>query len=604
MRRRLLLILLSFSLPILAISQNTMDIKLANEYYQNGEHEKAGELYRKLSKDRRAIPDIHNKYFNYLLDNREFSEATTYMKRLERLFPNNYQYQVDYISLLVSMGEKDQEGKKYQELKKRVASNQYQLNFLAQTFINKELYNYAIEFLKTARVLNGKSSAYALDLAVVYRITNDKSAMVNEYLNYALSNPNNLNYIKNIFQNLFSQEEDLQFLQEALIKKIQKEPDQQVYAELLIWIELQKKNFYGAFLQARALDKRRGAAGDQSIHIGSIAMENNSWDDAIEIFEYIVNEYRDSYNYGKARRLLIQSKEGKVKSQFPIDPISIRELTIEYQKLYDELGANQITLESMRNKALLHAFHLDENEIAIKILNDIINIPRLGPTLVSKCKLDLGDIYLLQNEPWEASLLYSQVEKQFKDSPLAYEAKLRNAKMSYYTGYFSLALGHLDILKQATTREIANDAIALSLLIDNNTLLDTSDAIMKQYASIELLMFQNKDSIALTELSELIGNHPSHSIVDECLWQKANLLRKAGQFEISVTMLEAILEKFSYDILADDAAFLKAEITERDLNNVEIAKELYGNFLREHPGSMFAAEARKRYRLLRGDTVN
>ena len=228
MRRRLLLILLSFSLPILAISQNTMDIKLANEYYQNGEHEKAGELYRKLSKDRRAIPDIHTNYFNYLLDNREFSEATTYMKRLERLFPNNYQYQVDYISLLVSMGEKDQEGKKYQELKKRVASNQYQLNFLAQTFINKELYNYAIEFLKTARVLNGKSSAYALDLAVVYRITNDKSAMVNEYLNYALSNPNNLNYIKNIFQNLFSQEEDLQFLQEALIKKIQKEPDQQV----------------------------------------------------------------------------------------------------------------------------------------------------------------------------------------------------------------------------------------------------------------------------------------------------------------------------------------------------------------------------------------
>ncbi|MEL7006286.1 MAG: tetratricopeptide repeat protein [Bacteroidota bacterium] len=247
---------------------------------------------------------------------------------------------------------------------------------------------------------------------------------------------------------------------------------------------------------------------------------------------------------------------------------------------------------------------MNEKQQAINILNDIIAIPRLGGELVSKCKLDLGDIYLLQDDPWEASLLYSQVEKANKDSPVAYEAKLRNAKLNYYTGYFSLALSHLNILKKATTREISNDAISLSLLINNNTILDTSDFIMQKFANIELMVFQNQDSLALNSLNQLISETPHHTIVDECLWLKAIILRKAGRFELAINSLNQLLASFSYDILADDAAFTKAEIIERNLKQPDESKDLYREFLTSYPGSMFAAEARKRFRSLRGDQLN
>src|SRR5690606_8145510 len=102
-----------------------------------------------------------------------------------------------------------------------------------------------------------------------------------------------------------------------------------------------------------------------------------------------------------------------------------------------------------------------------------IEISKNDKGFIDRCKLDMGDIYLLKGEPWEATLLYSQVEKSQKEELLGYEAKLRNARLHYYKGDFELSKDVLDILKQATSREIANDAGALSLLIMDNTGLDS-----------------------------------------------------------------------------------------------------------------------------------
>ena len=176
---------------------------------------------------------------------------------------------------------------------------------------------------------------------------------------------------------------------------------------------------------------------------------------------------------------------------------------------------------------------------------------------------------------------------------------------------------HLDILKQATTREIANDAMDLSMLIKENTMTDTTGAALNEYASIELLLYQNKMEEALRRLQNfyvskkvnMFGDSVSNdqpfeisiSIIDDVYWLEANLRLKQGQFTESIALLEKILTEFGEDILADDAYFLQAEIYEHHLKNKEKAKELYREFLNKFPGSVYAAEARKRYRALRGD---
>ena len=369
----------------------------------------------------------------------------------------------------------------------------------------------------------------------------------------------------------------------------------------MIWVELQRKNFYGAFLQARALDKREETSGNQALRVGRIAMDNEGWDDAVSIFSYLTKTYRETPNQSYYRKMLIEAKEGKVKNTYPIDKIAIKSLANEYKQLYEELGPNNYTFEALRNLAKLHAFYLGEIDTAAIVLRHLISAPRVSKNLVSQSKLDLGDIYILRDNPWEATLLYSQVEKSNRDSPLAYDAKLKNARLHYFTGNFSLAKSHLDILKQATTREISNDAIDLTILITDNTFLDSTDLVMQEFAAIELMIFQNQNKQAMTALNQMLVNNKGHSISDEIYWVLSKLHIQYGEFHEAISYLEKITLEYGYDILADDAAFKIAEITDKNLADPVSAQELYKAFISAYPGSMYTAEARNRFRTLRGD---
>jgi tetratricopeptide (TPR) repeat protein len=340
------------------------------------------------------------------------------------------------------------------------------------------------------------------------------------------------------------------------------------------------------------------------MEIGLISLQNKEFKSASNIFEYLVKEYPKSSSYPTARRYLILSKEELVKQTYPINKDQILSLITDYQSLINELGKTAQTAEALRSMGMLHAFYLDQKEEGLNYLKEAIKIARAENDLIAKSKLDMGDIYLLKNEPWEATLLYSQVEKSNKEQPIGYEAKLRNAKLSYYKGDFELAQGHLDILKMATSREIANDAMDLSLLIQDNMAMDTLGEAMKEYAFVELMLFQNKNREALQALEKILEKYPKHSITDEIYWLKAQIFMKENQNKKAIEELEKIVTYYPLDILGDDAHFLMAKVYEEKLGEKEKAMELYQNHLTKYPGSIYIAESRKRFRQLRGDNVN
>ncbi len=592
-------------LPInLIFGQSHDQIQLANEYFQQGDLEKAKLLYSELAENPYNTQLIAGNYLSLLKSISEYQEAEIFLEKAIKTFPSNIQFQSSLAGVYKDSGDLEKLDDYIKQLRKNAKTNPFQLSILAQYLANEQLYEESILFFKDSREVRNNSTVHALELASIYRMVNNKSAMIEEYLNYASDSPNRLSYIKNLLQSFIQEEEELDELESTLIRKMQESPEDTKFAELLLWVELQRKNFYGAFIQSRAIDKRNDRPGDRSMDIGRIALENGAYDDAVEIFQYVAKEYVDTRNYQYARRFWMEAKERKIKNTFPIDPVEIRDLANQYQALYDELQPAQTAFEALRSKALLHAFYLDEINYAAQLLNQLVANPRAGIQLISQSKLDLGDIYLLKGEPWEATLLYSQVEKAYKSHELGYNAKLRNARLHYFTGNFALAKGHLDILKKNTTREISNDAISLGMLITDNTALDTTDAVMQEFANIELLIFQNKKNEASERLTQMLDKYNHHSITDEIFWLKSKLELEAGKTEIAINYLDQILASYSYDILADDAAFKKAEIYERQVKDVEEAKALYQQFLIDYPGSMYVAEARKRFRQLRGDFIN
>lgn len=599
-----------------ANSQNQSEIQLANEYLLKGDKQKAVEVYRELAKDEVNVPFIHNNYLNTLLDLNEASEAHAYLKRLLKRAPHNIIYNLDVGVVYVRTGEMTKADKHFKELIDQYKDNVTMIKMLSDYLSTKSLGEYSIIALNESRKTLENPVLFSFELATLYRLKGQREKMIEEYLNFASQNSGTIQNAKNMMQILLTKPEELDALEKVLYDRIQKFPDADVYSDLLIWVTMQQKNFGASFNQARAYDRRYKRFGEKSLEIAKVALDNEDYETASRAYSYVIREYPGGPFYLQGQLGLLRTREARVKNTFPVKTDSVKSLATDYRKFILKYPENANALEAQRSEAMLYATYLDKKDQAITLLEDLIKNPKISLQLKSRVKLDLGDIYLLKGEPWESTLLYSQVEKALEENPVGYEAKLKNAKLSYYKGDFKLAQEHLDILKEATTREIANDAMELSIRIKENLLEDTLGEALKAYAKVELLLYQNKREEALNALSQLASGSTEISdssktgavvrisnsaIKDDVYWLEANIQMERGEFEKSIRLLQQIIDEYPDDILVDDAYFLQGEIYERHLSNKDKAMEIYRNFLDKYPGSVFAAEARKRFRVLRGD---
>jgi TolA-binding protein len=544
-----------------------------------------------------------------MIDLGTFDDALDYLKRIMRRDPENMQYKLDVGLIYVRSGEVTKADRYFKDMSADVKSNMQLAKMMSDYLAARSLSEYSIMALTECRNYLGNPYLFCLELAMLYRIQGQQDKMVQEYLSYVTQSSANIQYVKNVMQALLTKPEELESLERLLYDKVQQNPDVEVYSDLLIWVTMQQKNFYASFIQARAYDKRYKREGEKSLEVARVALDNDDYDNASRIYRYVIREYKGTSNHLLARLGLIRTREARVKQTFPVNADSVQALIVDYQEFIAEYPSNPNSLEAARNQALLYANFLDKKDSAIEILNQLITNPRATLYLKSKAKLDLGDIYLLKGEAWESTLLYSQVEKTQKENPVGYEAKLKNAKLSYFKGNFRLAQEHLDILKEATTREIANDAMDLSMRIKENIAFDSVGEALKQYALVELLLYQNKIDSALVKINQLKDGisdsiaFSNQTILDDVYWLEANIRMKRGEFDASLGLLKRILDEYPDDVLADDAFFLQGEIHERQLGDKDKAMEIYREFLTKYPGSVYAAEARKRFRTLRGDFV-
>ncbi len=604
----------------LAKAQDQTEIQLANEYLLKGEKQKALVLFQELAKKPVNIPVIHNNYLNTLIDQGKFSEAQDYLKKNSKREPENLQYKLDAGLVIIRSGDVQKADKNFKELIGENKINHGRVKMMSDYFMARSLFDYSILCLLESRSVLQNPAMYCLELATLYRIKGEKEKMTLEYLNYATQNVGNNQYIKNVLQVLLTKEDELETLEKILYEKVQKQPEEEVYNDLLIWVALQQKNFYAAFVQARAFDRRYKTAGARCMEIAQVALENKDYANAARIYKYVATNFAAGENLQQAQLGYLRAREARVRETYPIQPDSVSTLVAAYEKFILQNPKQPVALEALRNVAVIQANYLHQPDTAIKNLTKLINNPYAPVQLKAKAKIDLGDIYVAKEEPWESALLYAQVEKTQKENAIGYEAKLKNAKLSYFRGDFQLAQEHLDILKQATTREIANDAMDLSMRIKENIALDSSGLALKEFAQTELLLIQNRTEEALEKLHEIEQGFSTtkiakgknlladttiafsnHAIKDDCYWLEAKIRLQKNEPEAALMLLQKIITEYPTDILADDAFFTIGEIYERYLHDTPKAMVQYQKLLAEFPGSVFVAEARKRFRELRGD---
>jgi TolA-binding protein len=281
----------------------------------------------------------------------------------------------------------------------------------------------------------------------------------------------------------------------------------------------------------------------------------------------------------------------------------LRALELQFNAFLDEFGRTKITAPVILDLAELQAVYLNDLDQAIALLSKMIEYPGTEPAVQATGKLRLADYYLMKGEVWDATLLYSQVDKDFKEDVLGQEARFQNARLSYFNSDFQWAQAQFEILKAATSRLIANDALDLSVFIMDNLGLDSNATALGMYADAELLVFQNRFDEAFGKMDSLITLFPEHSLEDDVWYLKAKVFVRKRDYAQAALMYQAVVEKYPEDIRADNSMFALAELYETHLNDVEKAKALYEKIFVDYSGSTFAVEARKRFRKLRGDNI-
>jgi tetratricopeptide (TPR) repeat protein len=584
-----------------SFAQAGRDEVLAKSYFQQGEFDKAAELYQNLWEENNFAVQFYQPLYRSLQELKKWDELEKVVKKQIKKNEFTVQYVVDLGYAYQQIPDAVKAKEVFDKIIKDLKPNEQAVRVTANAFEGYRLYDYVIAVYDKGNKAVKDDSYFSLEMGNAYLNKNDVAAGVRNYLLAIETRPVVVQLVKNTIQSSPAQEKVLGEMETQLYAKVQKSNNQEDYIDLLTWVYIQNKDFEGALMQMKALDRRKNENGYRVLEISRMAMTEGFYGDAINGYEYIVDKGRESSLYFTARIELLNCRKEKISKNIGYTQADLLGLKNDYLSFINENERGVRTAQSMKELADLMGFYLYDIEGAKKICEEVIALPGVPQRLKNECKLSLGDFYLIVGDVWESTLLYGQVDKDEKDSPLGEEARFKNARLAYFKGDFEWAQTQLEALKGSTSELISNDAINLSVFIIDNLGLDTIEDPMQQYAMAELFLFQNQAERARGTLDTITYLYPSHALTDDILYLKSKIYIQQEEYEKAVPLLETILEKYKEDLKGDDATFLLAELYDGALNNKNKAMELYKAIITDYSSSILVVQARKKYRVLRGD---
>jgi tetratricopeptide (TPR) repeat protein len=599
-----ILFFFAFQCGLISFAQDGgSDQQLAQHYYDNGEFDKALVYYDKLFGQNPSKINF-TRYVECLVQTGEVKKAEKAFKKFIARQQHKQEYEILFAKFYENQGQPEKANDIYRDLIDNLNASSSGVVKLYNAFKSQNKSDLAFETLQKGRKLLKKSYPLNYYFADYYGSVNETEKMIDEYLNLLEVHRSYVNDVQRVLSRQidFSEEDspEYEILKGALIERSQKNPSSTTYAEMLTWLFIQRQNFAAAFVHVKALDKRMDGRGQYVFNLGTICVENKDFSTAKKCFEYLMDGKDELYAI-RAQNALLNVRFLQVTTQRDFTVTELDETIAAYKEALGRVGTNSSSLPLVLELTHIQAFYADNSEEAISTLTNALDIPGISMMQKSEVKMQLADVHVLDGDIWEAALLYSQVDKDYKFEAIGHEAKFKNARIFYYDGEFDYAQSQLDVLKQATTKLIANDALNLSLMITDNYGLDSNYIAMNWFARADLLIEQHQYDRAFTYFDSIVEEYPAHSLGDEILMKKAHAYQLRGEWNKAVESLDELMKYYPTDILADDALFQLGEIYENNLLNPDKAKEYYRRILFDHKGSLYTTEARKRFQKLRGE---
>ncbi len=581
-----------------AQSQRQVDEQLARSFYNNKEYDKAAELYQQLYINYRYYYHF-SQYVECLLFLERYDDAEKELRSFIKNdnSTNKWKAQVNLAYVYQKNNSADKVEKYLKKLINGLPEDKNVYLQVANMLRSKDFDEYAIMLYDKGANIPSIDYKFFMEKALAYQSMLNFEKATENYLLQLETDPDDYELVKSRLSFMLRYDIDGSIVDDmrmALLKKTQERPDDILFSELLVWFALQMKDYEIALNQEIALDRRFDDREYDIIYLARIARDNEQYDIALAAYDYIIKKSREGAFYPEA--VVGKTEVEYIKSSDDDDKVFYASFEQRIMNECNELGISDKTIPLLVIRAEILAFKLNEIETAIELLNENldININRYNK---SKLKMLLADIYLYKDEVWEATLLYSQVDKSMKEEPIGHEARFKNAQLRYFIGEFDWSLAVLNILKSATSKLIANDAMSLSLLISDNLEYDT--IALQRLAKADFYMYQKKYELAEKMLDSINIYNPNEVSMPYLLIRKAQIALDRDDYQLADSLYKRVYQGYSDSYIADKALLENAILLEKYLNNNEAAMECYAKLIDEYTASVYVAQARNAYRRLR-----
>ena len=570
--------------------------QLALQYFDDGEFEKAITIFEENLQKQPS----NYFFFQKVIECRQ--QLKQYDKAEEVILKRKEKYNQPI--LLVELGYNYQLQKNEIEAKKQYdlallevekqANHAYQV---ASSFEKKVLLDWAIKTYETAQKVNPNLN-FDYQTALLQGQLGNLDLMLEKLLDYGYKNQENTALVQNQLSRYLMDDTEGTFadaIKKSLLLKTQKSQD--VYwNQSLSWLFVQQKEYGKAFVQEKAVYKRNPESFYNIVTLARLAIEEKQNEDATTILTFVLENTQDLELQMQAHHFLLSMEiESALQKEYATIDLKLQDLLKKY-------GISPYSLDLQILSAHFKTFYLNQSKLGIELLQNALKLP-LNLREQAEVKMELADIMVYDEKFNQAILYYAQVEDNMKNDVLAHEASLKLAKANFYKKDFDWTLQQVKNLKQSSSLLIANDAVELFLLIQDNSIEDSLRVALKAYAKADLQLYQKKNEEALQSFLTILEKHKGESIEDETLLKIADIYYQKKDYLKALSYYQNILDNHKEGIYIDEALFFSAEIYRKHLLDNEKAKPLYEKMVLEHPDSLYYTESRKQYRTLRGDTT-
>lgn len=577
---------------LFAFSQNE---QLALNYFDKGDFEKAKISYEELLKSQPG----NTIFFQRLLDSyqqlQQYDAAEKTIQDRIAKYPQG--------SLLVELGynfqlKKDvsKAKKYYDEALEKIKKNPTEVYGIASTFERKVLINYALQSYQLAVSLEPKLN-FNFQMALLYGQLGNTEKMIDMFLTEAYANPQNSIMIQNQLTRFMTEDGGASFnetLRKSLLVRAQKNQDI-FWNQYLSWFYVQQKEYGKAFIQEKAIYKRNPETFSNIVNLAQLSIEEGEPETAKEIFTFVLENTNDTDLKIQANYYLTEMRiHSATEKEYPA-------IETDLALLLKQFGISPYSLSLQILQAHFLTFNLKNPGQGKAVLKEALELP-LNKYQTADIKMELADILLFEEKFNQALLYYSQIEEDLKNDVVGHEASLKAAKTSYFKADFDYAQKQFKTLKSASSQLIANDALEYFLLLNDNSVADSTQAALKRFARADYLLYQNKNKEALAEFQSILMAFKDQEIEPVTLLRLGKTYEKMGDYNLALSQYQAIIDKHNESIYIDEALYFSAEIYSKQLKDPEKARPLYEKILFGHEDSIYFIDARKKFRQLRGDS--